>query len=394
MKCKKIENPIINNDNEAVLAAKMQISNMVKQIEKQSLSGARKESLQKKVRSKVENPDSLQFVPSLCGPHRCRLFDFLDADAVQSLVGTNPLMRAMIDQYIASEINNRFFEKTFTEPCKNLRVDKLNFLIRWCERGAYPHRLINSLRSLRVNVIQYHEVIAPLIQSLTEGVVTGITSDSEHLKNTCTLVSRNNQKILIISGNLNNQQWIDINRVIGNLMRDHGSVSVILSESVTILPNDTLVGIELQCLVLPKTLSHISLNAFACVKTDAMVVLGNSYRIFYNHISQFSGLKHFICPGAIKIGDQPHDNDWDKSFPFVARQPLESITLPPYFKAIERRRPDYDTINNTLKFIALPEGLGCIGIGTFYNYKGLKSIKIPKTVKYIGRNAFGQCENL
>ena len=134
-----------------------------------------------------------------------------------------------------------------------------------------------------------------------------------------------------------------------------------------LLQNDTTV----EAVGIPATLRHLTFN---------------------NNNNPFQGAKALK---AFRVdSDSPYftsDNGLlyskDKTVLYAVPGALTSVFLPSGLKKINNQAFD----NGAIKGVELPDGLVEIGNGAFYECHGITSMRIPGSVKSIGRSAFAWC---
>lgn len=110
----------------------------------------------------------------------------------------------------------------------------------------------------------------------------------------------------------------------------------------------------------------------------------------YNATYNFPG-KHVVVPSTV------HNSEDNQNYTVTrigqsgfSYTEMASVTLPNTIKSLEESAFE----NAKMSSIYLPEGLETISSGAFYKVSGLKTVKIPSTVRYIGGTAFGGMQDL
>lgn len=184
-----------------------------------------------------------------------------------------------------------------------------------------------------------------------------------------------------------------------NLDLDSATVIGELPESV-FAQNQNLVGI-----VLPENLTDLPTYAFYYCQSLKSVVIPNGIKTIGKYaFEKCTSLSEIEIPDSItEIGVCAFDNSGVSAVKigkglnaipdsFLSGNKLKKLTVPSNIKSIG----DYAFANNVgtsideryLKEVILEEGVETIGQGAFYN-SGLVSVTIPKSIKSIGKYAFG-----
>jgi len=198
---------------------------------------------------------------------------------------------------------------------------------------------------------------------------------------------------LIRNGIANNTNEAKINldlgsaTVLGNLpevfARNQNLVGIVLPENLTDIPSDSFYYCQsLKSVVIPNGIKTIGDYAFEECTALSEIVIPDSVTEIGTCAFNNSGVS------AIKIGKGLNAIPEN----FLSKGKLKKLTVPSNIKSIG----DYAFSNNVgtsideryLKEVILEEGVETIGQGAFYN-SGLVSVTIPKSVKSIGKYAFG-----
>ena len=183
---------------------------------------------------------------------------------------------------------------------------------------------------------------------------------------------------------------------------------IVIPESINSIINYSFVGCtSLTSITIPNSVTSIGEGVFSGCSSLTSVTLPNSVTsIGSNAFSGCSSLTSITIPESVtSIGSNA----------FGICSSLTSITIPESVINIGRNAlfgtpwlenlPDGVVyINNVLytykgsmpsnTSIDIEEGIVSISPYAFYNYNNLRSITIPKDIKYIGESAFNECKNL
>ncbi len=207
--------------------------------------------------------------------------------------------------------------------------------------------------------------------------------------------------------------------------------SVIIGESVTSIGSHAFYGCtSLTSVTIPNSVTSIGNGAFSDCSSLTSVTIGESVTsIGERAFAECSSLTSITIPNSVtSIGDNafyscsgltsvtiPESVTSIGDWAFSGCSSLTSITIPESVINIGRNAllgtpwlenlPDGVVyINNVLytykgsmpsnTSIDIEEGIVSISPYAFYNYNNLRSITIPKDIKYIGESAFNECKNL